>query len=211
MEEAFSVTEARSHHPAHKEAIVDACRARWDLESRLELLETSLVEQASIIRDLREKLNEADFQQRELLKGIATVVDDCDEILRVEEMRLAGADADGDVGRLALKWFRRLERTRGNLAERLREYGVSARSPVGAPSPDADTIHSTLETDATPAGEIVSVLRTGLLWKGSILRCSLVVIAEPKEKETLSEPSYHSDRHSDRPDESDRTIKLERR
>jgi molecular chaperone GrpE (heat shock protein) len=187
MEEVFSITEPKSERSVRAEAIVDMCRSRWELENRNAAIETEIGEQAALARDLRERINKMDYQQRELLKNLAKIVDDCDDTLQVEIFRLNDADPDDPIVRQARKWYRKVDRTRQNLMDRLNAYGVSTRNPVGIPSPDLDTIHSSMETDAIAPGEIVKVLRPGLLWNGTILRCSLVVVAAPETQteETL--------------------------
>ena len=181
MEEVFAVTEPRSARSPRAEAMVDICRSRWELENRNAALESDLSEQSAISTELRERIHKMDYQQREFLKNLAKVVDDCDDILQVESPRLSSGDPDDPVIRQAHKWYRKVERTRQNLMERLNSYGVSTRSPAGMPSADLDTIHSTIETDAAAPGEIVKVLRPGLLWHGAVLRCSLVVVSAPAE------------------------------
>ena len=188
MKEVFDITEPKSERSPRAEAVVDLCRSRWELESRNSALEAEISEQTAVARELRERLNQIDYQQRDLLKNLAKVVDDCDDTLQVESLRLNGADPDDPAVRQARKWYRKIDRTRQNLMERLNAFGVTTRNPVGMPSPDLDTIHSTMETDAIAPGEIVKVLRSGLLWNGTILRCSLVVVAAGEALTEETEP-----------------------
>jgi molecular chaperone GrpE (heat shock protein) len=181
LEDVFAITESKSDRSAREESLLEICRSRWELQNRTAELEAELRGMEGITRDLRDKISKADFQQRELLKNLAKIVDECDDILQVEGLRLTGADPDDPAARLTRKWYRKVERTRQNLMDRLNSYGVTTRNPVGKPSPDLDTIHNAVETDSIPAGEIVKVLRCGLLWNGTILRCSLVSIAQPCE------------------------------
>src|SRR5947209_8612610 len=112
MEEVFDVTESKSERSPRTEAVVDLCRSRWELESRNAALEAEIGEQTAVARELRERFNKVDYQQRELLKGLAKVVDDCDDTLQVESLRLNGADPDDPVIRQARKWYRKVDRTR---------------------------------------------------------------------------------------------------
>jgi molecular chaperone GrpE (heat shock protein) len=179
MKDAFEVVESGSNGPTRMEAILDVCRSRWELENRTAALEGEISEQTAVARELREHAEETDRRQRELLRGIAKIVDDCDDILQVEGLRLSDADPEDPVHRQVRRWYQRIEQMRAGLMARLTDYGVTARNPVGLPSPELDTVHGVIETDAIPAGEIVKVLRSGLLWNGSVLRCSLVVVAAP--------------------------------
>jgi molecular chaperone GrpE (heat shock protein) len=187
MEEVFSITEPKSEHSLRSEAIVDVCRSRWELENRNAVLETEISEQATVTHELRERIQKMDYQQRDLLKGLAKIVDDCDDILQVEGLRLDSADPDDSLVQQARKWYRKVERNRQNLMDRLNVYGVTTRTPAGMPSPELDTIHSMIETNAVLEGEIVKILRPGLLWNGTVLRCSLVVVAatETQSEETM--------------------------
>jgi molecular chaperone GrpE (heat shock protein) len=188
MKEIFIVTEPKSDSSSRAEAMLELARSRWELENRTATLEAEIGEQTEVARELRERIHRLDYQQRELLKNLASVVDDCDDTLQVEALRLNGGDPDDPAVQQARKWYRKIERLRQSIMDRLSGYGVSMRNPVGMPSPDLDTIHSTIETDALAPGEIVKVLRPGLLWNGTILRCSLVVVAalcEPETEETL--------------------------
>jgi molecular chaperone GrpE (heat shock protein) len=182
LEDIFAITEPKYDRPSPQDSLLELCRSRWDLQNRNVHLEAEIRELNLIAHDLREKINRWDLQQRELLKNLAKIVDECDDILQVETLRLHGAELDDPATRQTRKWVRKVERTRQNLMDQLSSHGVAARNPVGVPSPDLDTIHGTIETDAVPPGEIVKVLRSGLLWNGTILRCSLVTIAVPCEK-----------------------------
>ena len=181
MDDVFAITEPKTDRSAREETLLEMCRSRWELQNRALELEAELQGMDGVARELRDKINKADFQQRELLKNLAKIVDECDDILQVESLRLTGANPDDPAVRQARKWYRKVERTRQNLMDRLNSYGVQTRNPVGMPSPDLDTIHSSIETDTMPAGEIFKVLRCGLIWNGTILRCSLVSVAQPCE------------------------------
>lgn len=177
MEDMFIVTEAKSNSAVRTEELVRVYRSRWELENRAAALEAEVRDQTSLARDLRARLATLDYQQRELLKGISKILVDCDDTLHVESSRLRGAHPDDPAVRQSRKWNRRVERIRANLAACLTSHGVSMHSPDGVPNPDLDTIHSALQTDAVTPGEIVEVLRPGMLWNGSLLRYSLVVVA----------------------------------
>lgn len=180
MDSVFSVTERPSERLA-RAALIETCRSRWELEKRVSALESELGERAAAERELRDKLAKMNYQQRDLLNGLARIVDDCDDILQVERVRIGGARAEDASVLHSKKWYRRIERIRVNLIDRLDCCGVTVHIPAGMPSPDLDRIHSTIETDAVPPGEIVRVLRTGLLWNGSVLRGSLVIVAAPRD------------------------------
>lgn len=182
MEEMFIVTEPKSAAALRTEELVRVYRSRWELENRTEELEARVREQTAAMRELRDRLAKAEFQQREMLKGIARVVDDCDDTLQVESSRVSSADPDDPALRQGRKWSRRVERIRANLAACLDGNGVTLRSPSGLPDPELDRIHSVQVTDAAPAGEIIDVLRPGILWNGAALRCSLVVVAAPPDR-----------------------------
>ncbi len=160
-------------------ALIEICRSRWELQKRVSALEAELSEQTAVARELRERIATSDCQQRELLKGIAMIVDDCDDILQIETVRFREADAEDPAARQSRKWHRRLDRIRARLVNRLEAYGVTVRNPVGTPQPDLDRIHSSIKSDAVSPGGIIKVLRKGLLWNGSVLRSSLVVVAAP--------------------------------
>jgi molecular chaperone GrpE (heat shock protein) len=182
MDSTVSITEREVARPAHA-ALVEICRSRWELQRRVSALESEVDEQAAVARELREKIAKMDCQHRDLLKDIAKIVDDCDDMLQIESKRLIASQSEDLDGRQSSRCCRRLERTRASLMDRLTSQGVSVRNPVGKPNAELDRLHSTVETEAHEPGEIVKVLRTGLLWKGSVLRSSLVVVSAKRSVE----------------------------
>ena len=179
MEETFCITESAAARPARAEAMVGLLRQRWELESRNAVLEAELREQRAAATGLRERLARMEYESRELIKSLGRVLDDCDDTLAIEGVMLRAADTDSLCVRQEHKWRRRVERIRARVLDRLQAHGISVRVPSGKPSPELDTIHVRIETGDAPAGEIVKVLRSGLIWRGSALRCALVVVAAP--------------------------------
>ncbi len=188
MEDTFTVTELKSHSAVRAEELVRVHRSRWELENRVAALEAEAREQADDARDLRARLAAVEFQQRELLKGVVKLADDCDDTLKLGNMQLSAADPEGAAARQDRKWRRRVERIRSNVEACLAANGVSLRTPAGVPDPELDTIHSRLDTDAVPQGEVVEVLRPGILWNESLLRYSLVVVASPPDLSAEDRP-----------------------
>jgi molecular chaperone GrpE (heat shock protein) len=200
LNDIFEITETKRDLSSYREKQMETYRGLWELKQRIEALEADaadrkeflsepgketaaiLAEKETLSAALQEQRDQSvrmDYQQRELLKGLARIVDECDDLIRSQTNRLANADPEDPATRVGQTWLRRLTNTRTNLMERLNQYGVFERTPVGFPNPDLDTIHSTVETDEVPPGEVVETLRCGLLWNGTILRYSEVVIAAP--------------------------------
>ncbi len=181
MDDVFTITEKKAAATnSTKDSIIEMMRERWALENHANALQAQVSGLDDMARELRERADRTDFNQRELLKNLAKVVDECDDLLNVEANRLVGADPEDPVVQQSKKWRRKLERTREHLMERLKSYGVTTRMPVGAPNPDLDTVYGVEESNAAPPGEVLKVMRAGLLWNGTVLRCSLVTVAAPE-------------------------------
>ena len=182
IDSAFEITERKvSTKNSTKEAIVEMLRNRWVLENRAVQLESEVNGLDGMTRELRDRADRSDYQQRELLKNLAKVVDECDDLLSAEALRTDSAAAEDPAVLQSRKWCRRIERTREHLMERLKSYGVTTRNPVGVPNPDLDTVYGIEETAAVAPGDVVKILRAGLLWNGTVLRCSVVLIAAPPQ------------------------------
>ncbi len=184
MEDVFVITESKlpTKHST-RDAIVEMLRNSWVLEIRANQLETEVSGLDDMTRELRDRADRSDYQQRELLKNLAKVVDECDDLLSAEAIRIENLNPDDSTIQTSQKWCRRIERTREHLMDRLRGYGVASRSPIGLPNPDLDTVYGIEETNSVPPGEIVKVQRPGLLWNGTVLRCSVVILAAPVQTE----------------------------
>ena len=184
MNPVFEITESKLPTKySTRDAIVEMLRNSWVLENRATQLEAEVSGLDGMTRELRDRADRSDYQQRELLKNLAKVVDECDDLLSAEAIRIENMNPDDPSVQQSRKWCRRIERTREHLMDRLRSYGVTSRSPVGLPNPDLDTVYGIEETDSVPPGEIVKVQRPGLLWNGTVLRCSVVTLAAPIQTE----------------------------
>lgn len=181
MEETFCVTGPRLTNALSTQELISVYRDRWVLVNRVAALEAALREQADVTRELRARLSAAEFQQRELLMKVALVTEDCGDTIRLEAAQLNGADPIGPAVRIGRRWHRRVERIQAKLESCLSAQGISLRVPKGAPNPELDVPHSFQETNAAPPGEIVEVLRPAILWNGSLLRNSIVIVAVPHD------------------------------
>src|ERR1043166_7443870 len=103
LDNIFAITEAKRELPSIREAQIEFYRQLWQarqetqqIQARITELEASKQEhQAQIsaveaergeisaaLQDQREQFVRVDYKQRELLKGLARIVDECDEIGR---------------------------------------------------------------------------------------------------------------------------------
>ncbi|HLJ57787.1 MAG TPA: nucleotide exchange factor GrpE [Chthonomonadaceae bacterium] len=179
----MSETAPRARQSAYSrvrtDELIQIHRSRWELAQRVAELEAEARRQSAVARQMAERAADAEYRQRELLKAIASAVDDCEDALRIAAARQAGlVDA---AGRQDGRWQRRFARLRGSLAACLQRSGVSYRVPSGLPAADFDAVHSALPTGAVPVGEIVEVLRPGIVWNNRPLRLALVVVAAAPE------------------------------
>jgi len=189
MKETYAAAGPKIDHALRRQVVTQLCRDRWALEIRNIALESELREQRAQNRELQERLTRIDYQQRELLKGLASIVDDCDDALHVESLLERVNSTNTTIAAPSKNWRRRLERIRNSLMARLTAYGVSVRTPSGTPRADLDAIHSVTEAADVPPGEVVCVLQPGLLWNGSVLRSSQVTVAAPNPTRANSGPT----------------------
>jgi molecular chaperone GrpE (heat shock protein) len=122
-------------------------------------------------RKLRHEMDRLDEQVRAVLLDLAQLAEEYDPL--IARARRGGQDP------LPETWLRRFERIAGILERTLARHHVTVRQPAGRPQPGLDEV--TEHVPAPPGvapGEIVEIVKTGLLWRGQALRRAQVVVAE---------------------------------
>lgn len=150
---------------------------RFETTLTLDALSASLVALVQRLHEQREELlssrsaaRVAVYDTRALLLGIADRVDKAQGLLRAAQRR-------GPQEGVPAVWIARIERLERAMAGLAQDAGLIVRRPLGHPQPGVDEIVDTIDSDSVPSGEIVEVLREGLLWRGEVLRRAEVTVA----------------------------------
>lgn len=181
MDDPFEVTEHQRPSYSREESLRELCQQLWEARQTIDSLENKVLELEGKVQEQAFLLRRQQDKESAFLKEIASVVDECDDTLHIEEARLSVANPEDPATIQSRKWFRKVDRVRWKLMDALSFTGVSLRMPSGKPDLEMDAIHSVAYQLDTPDGEIVRVLRPGLLWNSNLLRHALVVVSASDE------------------------------
>jgi molecular chaperone GrpE (heat shock protein) len=158
---AFAIDEApRLTQPLALDSLSEAIALllRQNHELRQELMQS------------RSASSSALYETRALLLAVAERVDQAHNLARAVQRR-ASAEGMSDT------WVGRIERFERAMASLATDAGLTPRRPAGQPQPGVDEVVEIVDGEGIPSGEIVEVVREGLLWRGEVLRRAEVTVA----------------------------------
>lgn len=131
------------------------------------------------LRDLSFEHEQELAQIKKFLQGLIEAMENrCDDLIRMEQRRLADPGSASHSPEETQKWLRRVERIQEAFTNILMSYGVTRFEPTGPAVPDRDWIRD--RDDSTPGpepGTILRVIASGYYWRGEVLRPAQVVVS----------------------------------
>jgi len=152
------------------------CAGAEDTEQKLQELHNEFA-------DIREQQDAA--KRKFYIEIIEQVMDNLDRMISVEEAR------DDPTEPKALKWFKRVKRTRRTL-EGLLALDHVVPIDLLRPVPGGVTVEDFIERDDVPDGTILEAIQRGWLWRGETFRKAKVIVARNTSMTTATETAPDS-------------------